>query len=811
MPNMKQISRSWELSAKVPFVPFCLAFACGIVLEHFFSIPPAVSSIAFAVLLIFTLIVFFKEIFAQSNISWLFLLLFVLMGMLRLSLWKENNLELPYLPHLPIRADTLEAEVISVQNSNRARAVARLRELQVDSLSVKVSGQILVYFPYQYRLQIVPGQTIKIANARVEALPEPRNPGQFDYGRFLRWRGIVAQCRIKDSLQIKPHVTLSKFSPENNIFFPFRKRLLGNIDTHFSPRYAGFLKALLVGVRDDLQADIIENFQKAGVMHVLAISGLHVGFVALIFYIILSFFPVYFKHRNVLVVVLLIFYMFLTGSNPPVVRATIMAALIFLAINLERRGAVYNYLFAAAFFILLFQPQQIFWIGFQFSFAAVLSIVYFYQRLAPLSEKLLDYVNKERWRYRLQKWITLPLIVSIAAQLGTIPLVMHYFHLFSPVSFLLNIVVIPYIGMMVALGFLFLSFSFISITLGALFVDLISFLLAILIKLISGAALLPAAYFRIPGFGLAEILIYLSLVLLLFNFNNAMLRKFFTISSAVFVVLWGTIHLTHQPAFNLLILDVGQGDGAIITTPQGKTILIDTGPANEYTNAADRAIIPALQHLETRNISHLFITHPHLDHLGGTFRLLQYTAFDTVYLPPVPFFDHWNDTLLQALEHAKIPHRFLKSGDRVIIDEETRLYVLAPFPQYLDRIDESDFNLNNTSLVLLIKHLNHTMLFTGDAEIQAEAYLQLWKNILKSDFMKVGHHGSDTSTGEDFLALVSPAFSGISVAERNKFGHPSPEVLKRLSAYQSKVFRTDKHKAIWLRLRKGKWEQVRWD
>jgi competence protein ComEC len=410
-----------------------------------------------------------------------------------------------------------------VQNSNRARAVARLRELQVDSLSVKVSGQILVYFPYQYRLQIVPGQTIKIANARVEALPEPRNPGQFDYGRFLRWRGIVAQCRIKDSLQIKPHVTLSKFSPENNIFFPFRKRLLGNIDTHFSPRYAGFLKALLVGVRDDLQADIIENFQKAGVMHVLAISGLHVGFVALIFYIILSFFPVYFKQRNVLVVVLLIFYMFLTGSNPPVVRATIMAA-----------------------FILLFQPQQIFWIGFQFSFAAVLSIVYFYQRLAPLSEKLLDYVNKERWRYRLQKWITLPLIVSIAAQLGTIPLVMHYFHLFSPVSFLLNIVVIPYIGMMVALGFLFLSFSFISITLGALFVDLISFLLAILIKLISGAALLPAAYFRIPGFGLAEILIYLSLVLLLFNFNNAMLRKFFTISSAVFVVLWGTIHLTHQ-------------------------------------------------------------------------------------------------------------------------------------------------------------------------------------------------------------------------------------------------------------------------
>jgi competence protein ComEC len=808
---MKQFSNFPEFTAKAPFVPFCIAFAGGIVLQYFFSIPPVISSIVFTVLLILILVVFFKKTLAENKISWLFLALFFIMGILRLSIWEENNLRQSYLPHLPIRADTLQAEIRSIQNRNRPRVFARLKELQVDSLSVNVSGQILVYFPYQYHEKITPGQIVKVIDALIEPLPEPRNPGQFDYGKFLRWRGIVAQCKIEDSLQIKPQVTPSKFSHENHIFYPFRKYLLHKIDTDFSPRKAGFLKALLLGVREDLPPEIAENFQKAGVMHVLAISGLHVGFVALIFYIFLSFFPIYFKHRNILVVFLLIFYMFLTGSNPPVVRATIMAAMFFLAINLERRGAVYNYLFAAAFTILLFQPQQIFWIGFQFSFAAVLSIVYFYPRLTPLSEKLLEYIYNEKWRHRLHKWIMIPLIVSIASQLGTIPLVMHYFHLFSPVAFVLNIIVIPYIGIMVSLGFLFLFFSLVSGALGALFADFISFLIDFLINLVSGAADLPAAYFRIPGFGLLEILIYLLLVLLLFHFQNETQRRFFAISSAALAIIWITLQITNQPAFNLLMLDVGQGDGALITTPQGKTILIDAGPASEYGSAADRAIIPVMQHLEIRNINHLFISHPHSDHLGGTFRLLQFAGVDSVYFPPVPFSYHWNDTLLQVLDRTKIPHRLLKTGERLIIDEETRVYVLAPFPQWVNQVRYSDANLNNLSLVLLIKHRDHTLLFTGDTEVEVEDYLQLWEDILKSDFMKVAHHGSNTSTSEDFLALVNPDFSGISLAENNKFSHPSPKVLKRLSAYESRVFRTDKHKAIWLRVREGKWERVLWD
>lgn len=808
---MLRVSQKSAIAAKMPFLPLCIAFTAGILAERFFSISLFFSAGAFSALAIFTVIAFFKKILPGEKITWLFLLLFFLMGTIRLSLWKEKNLNLPYQTHLPLQADSVKISVISVEKGLRTRAVANLQELRSDSVSVKTAGKLLIYFPYQYRRAILPGQVLYLIDAGIDPLPEPRNPGQFDYDEFLRWRGIIAQCKIEDSLQVFLENSAPAFSLENRFFYPLRQRLVDKLEYHFPPSAAGFLKALLLGAREDLSSEVIEDFQKAGVMHVLAISGLHVGFVALIFYIALSFFPIYFKRRNILVIFLLICYMFLTGNSPPVVRATLMAAFYFLAINLERKGAVYNYLFAAAFIILLFQPQQLFWSGFQFSFAAVLSIVYFYGKLEPPAQKALESIGNEKWRHRLRTGIVVPLLISLAAQLGTVPLVMHYFHILSLVSFLLNIVVIPYIGIIVALGFLFLLLSFLSGVLAELLANFLSFLIGILIKLVSGAANLPGAYLNIPAFGALEIFIYLSLILLLFNLRKEALRRFLAISAAVLLAAWGIIRLLEQPALNLLVLDVGQGDSALLTTPAEKVILIDTGPANDYHSAADAAIIPAMQHLGIKTVNYLFISHPHLDHLGGTFRLLQYAALDSVFLPPAAGSYYWNDTLLQVLDRSAIPHRFLKTGDRVEIDPETRVYVLGPFPQLLETPVPKDDNLNNNSLVLLLKHRDHTVLFAGDAEAEAEIYLQLWREMLKSDFLKVGHHGSNTSTTEDFLAFISPQFASISSAENNKFGHPSPKVLRRLSAYGSEILRTDRQKAIWMRLKKGRWERVAWE
>lgn len=799
-------------AAKMPFLPLGLAFSAGILVGRLADFPSLWIAPAFSAVFVFALALFLKNRL-QGNLSLaLLLILFFLMGIFRLAAWKEKHLSKPFLAHLPIIADTLKGEIRSVEETYRVRAVLALRELVRDSAAVEISGQILLYFPYRYPREIAPGQLLTLNKARIEPLPERRNPGQFDYGEFLRWRGITAMCRLSDSLQVGVEAAVTGFSAENRLFYPLRQKLLGKLETHFPPPAAGFLKALLLGVREDLGRETVEDFQKAGVMHVLAISGLHVGFVALIFYLLLSFLPLYFKYRNLFVIALLVIYMFLTGAQPPVARATLMAALYFIAINLERRGAVFNYLFAAGLIILLFQPQQLFWVGFQFSFAAVLAIVYFYPKLQAQADRLLEYLENEKWRRRLNRWLIAPFLVSLAAQLGAIPLTMHYFHKFSLISFLLNLPVIPYIGIIVAGGFLCLLLSFLSPVLTDLFANLLSLKIAILIQLVSGAANLPGAYFNISTFDALDILIYLSLLLLLFHFKNVPLRKIFAAACTVFMIAWGTIHLLKTPYFDLLLLDVGQGDAALIATPRGQVLLIDAGPAGEYGSAADAALIPALQYLNRQRVHKLFISHPHLDHLGGTFRLLEYAKVDSVYLPPpLPLADAWNDSLLKTLERFRVPHRLLNPGERVVVDEETRVYALGPFSGALETADPAQMNLNNYSLALLVNHRGRTLLFPGDSEREAEAYLQLWRDLLKSDFMKVGHHGSTTSTTEDFLALVSPEYAGISAGAGNKFGHPSPQVLKRLAAYGSKIYRTDREKAIWLRIRKGRWERVAWE
>jgi len=196
--------------------------------------------------------------------------------------------------------------------------------------------------------------------------------------------------------------------------------------------------------------------------------------------------------------------------------------------------------------------------------------------------------------------------------------------------------------------------------------------------------------------------------------------------------------------------------------------------------------------------------------MGGTFDLLRYIHVDSTYVPPTGFSYKWNDSLMHALKKKAIPYRVLRLGDRVIIDKETRAYVLGPGPEFSNTKDPSGQNLNNNSLVLLIRFRDQSLLFPGDAEREAENSLIPWENFLKSDFLKVGHHGSKTSTTDPFFSLVHPRYASISVGEGNHFGHPSENVIRRLRNNGSKVFRTDKDRAIWFQIRNNKWKRVQW-
>lgn len=794
---------------RFPFLSLSLAFAAGILLQHFFSIGLAYQLSGFTVLIILTLISYFGKS-EKPYLHLVLIALFCLMGGIRFSIWQTGHLDKPYLSYLPIKQVDIHGTINSLQRTYRLKAILNLKQIRRDSVTADVDGKIVVYFPPDFTIDLSPGQVMSIQNISLDPLPEPRNPGQFDYARYLRWRGIVAQCNIENKNQVVVTGGSPGFSLENSIFAPVRTFLIARMERYFAPSAFNFLRALLFGQREGLEDDVVENFQNAGVMHVLAISGLHVGFVALIFYVALSFLPLYFKYRNILIILMLLFYMFLTGCHPSVVRATIMAIILLLSINLERPASIYNSIFAAALIILLFAPQQLFWVGFQFSFIAVLSIIYFYEKLSVARNWLLNLIENKRIRTLVDKAILIPFLVSFSAQVGTLPLTMHYFHKLSVISFLLNIMVIPFIGLIVIMGFLFFFVILVNHAFAVLYSEFLEALIRLLINSVEAAAHSPAAFFYIPKFSLMGILLYGTLLFLLFNFRNRIFRKAAIALSLFLMLLMMTQTLVASRAFNLVIMDVGQGDSAFLLTPQKKSILIDTGPANQHTSAARNAILPVLNHFNTSTVNRLFISHPHLDHMGGTFDMLKYIDVDSAYLPYLTVSYKWNDSLMHVLDKKAIPYRVLHLGDKVVIDKETHVYVLGPDPRFSNITGTTGQDLNNISLVLLIKFREHTLLFPGDAERKAENFLVLWDSLLKTDFLKVGHHGSKTSTTDDFYSLVDPRYASISVGEGNRFGHPSASVIRRLTSGGTRVFRTDTEGAIWLQIRDGKWKQIDW-
>lgn len=791
---------------KAPFLLIGSALAIGIAIQKIANFPdwlPVLLTLAF-ILAIAALLR--KNASAQLRFA-LLAALFCALGMWRFSHWETKNLQHSYLAHLPLKPQHITGTVESLQFGKRLKAVIALASLQNGEHFAEIGGRMIAYLPEGFS-DVRPGQRIRLSGATLNPLPPLRNPGQFDYGSYLQSRGITAISYIRSADQVQIPDSTVAFSLENRLFFPLRMSLSRAIERYFSPDIAGILKALLLGVRDDVNRDIREDFQNAGVIHVLAISGLHVSFVVLFIIWLLKSMPVYFKHRNWLTILLLIAYMLLTGANPPVVRATTMAVIIYLGKNVERAGNMPNYLFAAASIILMAQPQQLFWIGFQLSFSAVAAIIYFLPKLEVLFEPLLERIDSATAQQRIRKFLILPYCASFAAQIGVVPLGMFYFQKFSLISFLINPPVILATCGAVLTGFVFLIFQSIIAPIAAISAFLLEYLMRGIVQSVHFAANFPFAYFDVLGFSIAGIAAYFCAIFLLFHFKNVWFRRVFAGGFA------GTLSLSvlfsmQIPALDVLMLDVGQGDATLLRTAQRQTLLIDAGPATDEWSSADFAIIPAMQHLGESRLRGLFITHPHLDHYGGAFRLLDFATIDTVYLPPLPLASEM-DSLLQRFREKRIPVRTLRSGDVLDIDAETKIFVLAPDSALANYATASGKNVNNGSLVLLVKHRESTLLFTGDAEAEAEIAVRKWGKLLHCDVLKVGHHGSKTSSTPGLLSLVKPKFATISAGKFNRFGHPDSIILRRLNAIHTTVFRTDLQQAIWLRHRAGAWENVRW-
>jgi competence protein ComEC len=209
-------------------------------------------------------------------------------------------------------------------------------------------------------------------------------------------------------------------------------------------------------------------------------------------------------------------------------------------------------------------------------------------------------------------------------------------------------------------------------------------------------------------------------------------------------------------------------------------------------------------------VEKLIISHPHADHMAGLFSLTPEIEVDSVYLPDlrVPYVSQ--DRALEFLANEGIPYRLLSRGDILKVDGTTRIYILAPFKNNMYPSDFSGESINDLSVVCLLKSASSTILFTGDTEKDNEKKLIAWEEVLRSQVLMIGHHGSQTSSSFEFLRQVSPQYGLISVGENNRFDHPSQIILQRLKRLEILNFRTDLRGAVWMRSKKSQWELYDW-
>lgn len=275
------------------------------------------------------------------------------------------------------------------------------------------------------------------------------------------------------------------------------------------------------------------------------------------------------------------------------------------------------------------------------------------------------------------------------------------------------------------------------------------------------------------------------------------IRKYAMITGLAFLVffVWEPLWGSDRP-LEMIFLDVGQGDAAVIRTPQRKTILIDAGDCSGNFDQGEKVVAPFLRKIGVDRIDYLIMTHPHDDHIGGINYLLKHFDIGQVIDPGQFYRSDVYDSILSQIAQRNIPRHITRSGDVLAIDNDVTLYFIHPRKQYVSGNAHAPLGTNNTSLVFQLRYQGVKALFMGDAELPSLSEMDDYSEILQSDILKVGHHGSWNGTSPVFLSKVQPRFAVISCGEFNKFNHPSPAVVGNLIKIGANVFRTDQHGAV---------------
>ena len=638
--------------------------------------------------------------------------------------------------------------------------------------------KFIVYINKKNKKLLEYGDLIEI-KGEYSAPEVARNYKGFDYSQYLKTLNIYGTIKVEESKIINKNQLSPILISINNI----KEKMIDNANRNMPKRTANLLLGILIGERDNVQEDIIESFRTANLSHILAVSGAHTSYIILGITYLISKSKTPKRIGYIITIINLLIFIIITGASYSVVRACIMAIVVIGAKICYRKENFFTSICISLIIILIQNPFAINDIGLKLSFMGTAGIVIFNKSITNFFIKL-----------KIKQKIAEALSVTFSAQLMIMPITILNFNTISLTFFISNILASPLLGIIIIFGFISIFISSILNPISKILFLILHIFLELLILVSKVTEKIPGSSILVKTPNILFAIVYYILILF-FNYffviKQNPTRRFhkkiikiitikniknaFKVIAVVFLIILLLTRIVRiiNPTLKIYFIDVGQGDSTLIVTPKNKKILIDGGEGK--TNVLFQYLLDR----RINKIDYIIISHFDSDHCNGLIEIIEKMRVENIVMSKQSKESEEYKKILEIIKQKNIKVSSVKAEDKIIIEKNLYTKILNP----AEKFEFQD--LNNNAIVAKLVYKNFSMLFTGDIEKAEENLAKKYKNELKSTILKVAHHGSKTSTSEEFLKYVEPQIALIGVGENNKFGHPNQITIEKLKNIRS--------------------------
>ena len=652
------------------------------------------------------------------------------------------------------------------------------------------------------------GNKIKLEGTYIKP-SKSRNYRGFDYSNYLKTENIYGTIEQNGKIELIKEKNINYFFI---ILYKVKNKIIKNINNKFPEETRGLFLGILLGDKSSIEENVRQNFADSSLSHILAVSGTHISYVVICISVLFKKLKLNKNIRKVLTSLVLFMYLYLVDFSVSATRAVIMSTIVIMQMLFYRKQDTITTIAFSSIIILINNPYSILNIGFLLSYGGTIGIILFVNRISIES--------KEDFFQRFKSYLKDICIVTISAQTIIMPIIIYYFNTISFTFIISNIIASLIIGPIIMIGLVIIAISFFKIPIISLIIRFYNILIVILVRTADIISKIPMSKIYLKTPTTLEIIFYYSVVFLIalliyikksnrkfikktiqidiYNLKNFFINnrnKVLIFISIVSLISITSIKIPKELKINFI--DVGQGDSCLITTPQNKKVIVDSGGSESY-DVGKNVLLPYLLDKRITKIDYIMISHFDTDHCKGFEYVLENIKVKNVIISKQSETSENFKQIMKIIRKKRINLIIVQKETKIKIDNFTTVDILSPQSENI-----AD-NMNDNSIVAKFEAYNFSILFTGDASEKIEKELIKEKINLKSDILKVSHHGSKTGTSEEFLKSVKPKIALIGVGENNKFGHPTEDVIKRLTENKIKIYRTDTDGEIRIKIKKSK-------